>query len=146
MGWEMGKERSFTWGLVFQELFQFGVYKRNQGRVARQVTCAAVWVAVCLGAWRLWLALPGDSATRYLVAGVVALVGIWLGYRLVNIPQFADFLIAVEAEMTKVSWPSGGELIRSSLVVIIVIFLLAAILFAYDLIWQTVFKWIGVRP
>ena len=41
------------------------------------------------------------------------LVGVWLGYRLVNIPRFADFLIAVEAEMNKVSWPSRGELIRS---------------------------------
>ena len=37
--------------------------------------------------------------------------------------QFADFLIAVEAEMTKVSWPSRGELVRSSIVVILVIFL-----------------------
>ena len=31
-----------------------------------------------------------------------------------NMPRFADFLIAVEAEMNKVSWPSKAELIRSS--------------------------------
>ena len=30
----------------------------------------------------------------------------WFAYRLVNLSSFADFLIAVEVEMTKVSWPS----------------------------------------
>ncbi len=79
-------------------------------------------------------------------AGGLLLVGIWFGYRLVNIPQFADFLIAVEAEMNKVSWPSRAELVRSSVVVIFVIFLLASVLFAYDLIWRSLFVLIGVRP
>ena len=32
------------------------------------------------------------------------------------------------------SWPSRGELFRASLVVIVVIFLLTAILFAYDVV------------
>jgi preprotein translocase subunit SecE len=54
------------------------------------------------------------------------------GRRIVNLPSFADFLISVEAEMNKVSWPSRGELYRASLVVIVVIFLLTAILLAYD--------------
>ena len=36
--------------------------------------------------------------------------------------------------MNKVSWPSRGELFRASVVVIVVIFFLAAILFAYDLV------------
>ena len=35
--------------------------------------------------------------------------------------------------MNKVSWPSRDELYRASLVVIVVIFLLVVILFAYDL-------------
>jgi preprotein translocase subunit SecE len=49
-------------------------------------------------------------------------------------PTFADFLISVEGEMNKVSWPSRSELFRASLVVILVIFFLAALLFAYDYI------------
>ena len=49
-------------------------------------------------------------------------------------PAFADFLISVEGEMNKVSWPSRSELFRASLVVILVIFSLAAILYAYDLV------------
>lgn len=143
---QMGKEKTLTAGSLITELFQFGVYKRNQGRIARQVTCATVWVVFALGAWRVWLSLTGGSGYRYLIAGGILALGVWLGYRVVNIPQFADFLIAVEAEMNKVSWPSRGELIRSSVVVIFVIFLLASVLFAYDLIWRSLFVFIGVRP
>ena len=44
--------------------------------------------------------------------------------------------------MNKVSWPSRGELYRASLVVIVVIFLLTAILFAYDLVLKFVVGWL----
>ena len=66
----------------------------------------------------------------------VVVVGLWLCFRLVNLPKFADFLIAVEAEMTKVSWPTRHELIRGSVVVIVTLVFLAAMLTVYDLIWQ----------
>jgi preprotein translocase subunit SecE len=72
----------------------------------------------------------------------VGLLGAWAAFRVVNIPSFADFLISVEAEMNKVSWPSRGELYRASLVVIVVIFLLTAILFAYDFILRAVVGWL----
>jgi hypothetical protein len=42
-------------------------------------------------------------------AGLLLAAGLWSVYRLVNMPRFADFLIAVESEMAKVSWPTGGE-------------------------------------
>jgi preprotein translocase subunit SecE len=67
-----------------------------------------------------------------------------VSFRLVNMPRFADFLIAVEAEMYKVSWPSRTELIRSSLVVIFVIFALSVVLFGFDAFWMGLFQWIGV--
>ena len=146
VGCQMGKEKTLTAGSLFLELFQFGVYKRNQGRISRQVTCATIWVTFALGAWRAWMTISGNSSLRYIVTGAGLAVGIWIGYRIVNIPQFADFLIAVEAEMNKVSWPSRGELVRSSVVVIFVIFLLASILFGYDMIWRSLFVFIGVRP
>ena len=66
--------------------------------------------------------------------GVLMLVGWWVCYRVVNLPGFADFLIAVEAEMSKVSWPSRSELMRASLVVLLMLFLLAAALSCYDLL------------
>ena len=66
-----------------------------------------------------------------------------LRFRVVNMPRFADFLIAVEAEMNKVSWPSRSELVRSSIVVLITIFVLAVVLFAYDMFWGVVAAGIG---
>jgi preprotein translocase subunit SecE len=63
---------------------------------------------------------------------------------LVNYPPFADFLINVEAEMVKVSWPTRTELFRSSVVVMLTIFGLAAILALYDVFWQWFLRLLGV--
>ena len=41
--------------------------------------------------------------------------------------------------MNKVSWPGQSELVKASAVVIIVIFFLAGLLFAYDALWKVVF-------
>jgi preprotein translocase subunit SecE len=71
-------------------------------------------------------------------------VGLWLGFRVVNLPSFADFLIAVEAEMNKVSWPSRTELIRASMVVIILMFGLTVVLYAYDISLTILLEALGV--
>ena len=134
-------------GSLISELVQTSVYKRSQGRVARQVTFAAAAISVSLGTWRLrefLVGLDSDPYIQFGIPGVLLLAGLWLSYRIVNITRFADFLIAVEAEMNKVTWPSRTELFRSSLVVMLVIFFLAAVLFFFDLIWQALFQWIGV--
>jgi len=141
----MGKEKTLTSRSIFAEIFQIGVYKRSQGRITRQITCATIWLAFALAAWRIWV-LTGPTGYRIPLFLTVLISGLWLGYRIVNMPRFADFLIAVEAEMNKVSWPSRGELFRSSVVVILVIFLLATVLFGFDLVWRQVFVFIGVRP
>lgn len=88
----------------------------------------------------------GDSgrALSYLVAVALGGLGVWFGYRLVNWPKFADFLISVEAELNKVSWPTHKELIRASLVVIFTILFLSAILFAYDALWEFLFGLVGI--
>ncbi len=75
---------------------------------------------------------------------VTLIAGCWFGYRVVNWPRFADFLIAVEAEMKKVTWPGKDELIRASIVVMFTIFFLAMALFMFDVIWQQFFSFIGV--
>jgi preprotein translocase subunit SecE len=130
------------------ELFHAGVYKPNQGRIVRQLTCLAVWVVVALGCWALYSTLRGTfESGSYLISGIPALLvmaGAWFGFRLVNWPRFADFLIAVEAEMNKVTWPSKEELIRAAIVVIFTIFFLGIALFLFDIIWQQVFSFLGV--
>jgi len=130
------------------ELFHASVYKPNQGRIVRQVTALAIWVVVALGCWRLYATLRGNmEAGSYLIPaipGVLLLAGLWIGFRLVNWPRFADFLIAVEAEMNKVTWPSKEELTRASIVVMFTIFFLAVALFLFDILWQAIFNFLGV--
>jgi preprotein translocase subunit SecE len=113
-------------------MFNASRYKRSQGKVARQITFAAMAVAICVGAWLL-SEIGGTPLWQYVIPLAIAVVGIWASFRIINIPRFADFLISVEAEMNKVSWPSRGELWRASMVVIVTIFFLAGTLFGYDL-------------
>ena len=134
---------------LLASLFQFGLYKPNQGRVVRQVTAVSVGVVVLLAAYELgwagWVVALGRDTMGfeglpYTVFFAVSLIGLWIAYRIVNVPKFADFMIAVEAEMKKVSWPSRKELTNASIVVVVVILILAGVLFIYDLVWQFVFK------
>lgn len=136
----MSKQKAITPSSLVGEIFHVGLYKPNQGRITRQVTCGTLWVAVALGCWRLQQSLYEFDYWQFVIPLALLVVGLWSGFRLVNYPQFADFLIAVEAEMNKVSWPSRMELVRSSAVVIFVIFSMAIVLFGYDLLWRFLFK------
>ncbi len=78
--------------------------------------------------------------------GLLLVVSLWIAYRMVNVPSVADFLIAVEAEMNKVSWPSRAELFRASMVVLFTIFFLAAVLFGFDSFWRFFFDWLDLFP
>jgi preprotein translocase subunit SecE len=131
----------------FEEFFRVGVYKRSQGRIVRQVTFAALALTLLIGLWRLVWLLRGYAEPAWLcygLPGVFAAAGLWAAYRSVNLPAFADFLIAVEAEMNKVSWPSRGELFRWSVVVIVMIFSIGILLAAFDLAWVKFFDFLGV--
>jgi len=64
----------------------------------------------------------------------------------VNSPKFADFLIATESELKKVSWSSKAELIGSTIVVIVTVLLLSAIIFGTDMMWTFLLKTIRVLP
>lgn len=131
----------------FRELLQVGLYKRTQGRITRQVTLAAIAILVGFGFYR-FSELPSVRAWHPAfsmgIPFVLTLICWWMAYRLVNVPKFADFLIAVEAEMNKVSWPTRTELVRSSLVVLVCILLLAVVLTVYDTVWVWLFKFIGI--
>jgi preprotein translocase subunit SecE len=135
------KDRRMTAGTHW--LFQFGVYKRTQGRIIRQVTFFALLLAIALGAWRL-NELAHTPLVKYAIPFALLVAGGWFVYRLVNLPRFADFLIGVEAEMTKVSWPTRHQLIRSSIVVIVTIIGFAILLWFYDVCWHRLLSWLGV--
>ncbi|MGD9633273.1 MAG: preprotein translocase subunit SecE [Pirellulales bacterium] len=127
-------------GAFVQELFRFDLYKRSQGKIARQVTFAALALIIVLAAWCLndfyENRVGSGNFSKYVVPLTLLVGGLWVSFRAVQMPSFADFLISVEAEMNKVSWPTWTELIRSSIVVILMIFILATVLFFYDFAWK----------
>jgi preprotein translocase subunit SecE len=61
-----------------------------------------------------------------------------------NKPTYADFLIATDSEMKKVNWTTQKELLGSTKVVIGFVFVMAVVLFCYDLFFQLVFYLVGV--
>ena len=109
------------------------------------MTFAALAVAIALGFFRLHQTLYDNIGMKFFglsdwLPGILCLASWWASYRMVNMPNFADFLIAVEAEINKVSWPTRGELFRASMVVLICIIMLALILYSYDIIWRVIFS------
>ena len=70
----------------------------------------------------------------------VALLVFWL----MNKPANADFMIQTDSEMKKVNWTSRKELMGSTKVVIIFMFLIAFLLFSFDIIFGYFFYLIGV--
>jgi preprotein translocase subunit SecE len=133
---------------LWSELFHFALYKPNQGRIVRQLTFVAVAILGCLAAWelhRIRILAELFSGSRYAFLILFASIGLWFAYRVVNYWKFADFLIAVEAEMNKVSWPTKAELWKASLVVLFVIFFMALLLWVFDIFWTLVFQAIRIR-
>jgi preprotein translocase subunit SecE len=129
-------------GTFFRELMHVGVYKRTQGRVTRQVTFAAVAATIALGLLRLSSIMAGKGLEyQFAIPGVLLAAGLWVSFRLVNVPGVADFLIAVEAEMNKVSWPTRNELFRSSIVVLIMMFAFGIFLAGCDIFWKLLLSW-----
>jgi preprotein translocase SecE subunit len=63
-------------------------------------------------------------------------VAIWGAWRIVNYPTFADFLIATEAELNKVSWTPRKKLLQDTVVVLVTVVVMAVYLFAMDQAWS----------
>ena len=77
-------------------------------------------------------------ALQYTLPLLLIALTVWVAWRIVNYPAFADFLIATEAELNKVSWTTRPRLIQDTIVVLITTFLLAVFLFSMDELWRVV--------
>ncbi|MGF1579299.1 MAG: preprotein translocase subunit SecE [Gemmataceae bacterium] len=64
----------------------------------------------------------------------------WFAWRLTNWPTFADFLIATEAEMNKVSWSTRKRLFQDTIVVLVTVLLMTLFLFLVDILWIQLLK------
>lgn len=133
-------------GTFWQSMLGIDMYKRNQGRLVRLCTAGAVVFAALTGAWVLSVTMLGGQGWKieYGAPAMLALVGVWFAFRIINYPVFADFLIDVEGEMVKVSWPSKDEISRATIVVIVTMLLFSFVLFVFDLVWRQLLHWIGV--
>ncbi len=130
-------------------------YKKTQGRPARQIALCVV--VACIS----WLLVSAGALARPVLNGAFKSIGIgaaigWLGvcvvlialsgllaFVLLNRPRWADFLISVQAEIDKVTWPSKGEVRKATIVVLILLVSMAVVIFLFDVVWQWVFKTIG---
>ncbi len=113
------------------------IYKRNQGKITRSATFLAITAIALVGARQLSEQLSGMAV--YWQYGVPTLVLVAIAavtFYMVNRPKSADFLIATEGEMKKVSWSSKKEVFGSTKVVIVTAFILASLLFTVDQVFR----------
>jgi len=139
----------------------FHIYKKGQGYWTRMGTVAAVSLIGLLTADFLYSQFDGFStqpwlskalrATHlqeprgaYLLVVIFSLTYAAIAYHMMNKPMNVDFLIATDSEMKKVNWTTRKQLMGSTKVVIWFMFVIAVMLFMYDLFFQMVFYLLGV--
>ena len=117
------------------------IYKRSQGKNSRLWTAMTLFLIVAVGCWRLHLKLQVYNVWVYTLvpAGVCAVFAAVI-YWLSNKPVIADFLIAAEGEIKKVSWSSRKEIVNSTLIVISVVVIMATGLGLVDLGFRLFFS------
>ena len=131
--------------LFLVNLARFDLYKPIQGWYARVYTALGLGLILAAGAWRVFDAsIEFSPALRFgLPALFLGILG-WVIFRIVHFPPFAEFLIATEAEMNKVSWTNKEDLIRATTVVLTTVVLMTVFLFMVDTLWTFVLRMIGV--
>lgn len=130
----------------------FTAYKPEQGKYTRRGTMAGAGILIAWGAWFLHQQLvrfEGDELWQIgVTVGIPLLFAVAVGaiaWRFVFASRgTSDFMIATEGEMKKVNWCTKDEVIGSTKVVIMFTFLLGLQLFVVDVIFQSLFQWIGV--
>jgi preprotein translocase SecE subunit len=121
------------------------VYKSGQGRYTRMFTVMGGVLIVAIGCFRLNRTL--DAGDVSLWVSTMVPVGLFIGLSilimwLTNKPSLADFLIAAEGEMKKVNWSTREEITVSTIVVISVVVILAALLGVADFMLQLSVTWL----
>ena len=144
----------------------FTIYKAGQGYWTRLGTALGATLILLLTVHFLWTNLPpwieqmtsprnptveqavaARATARNITLGICVGTAVGLGtlaWWLMNKPSNADFLIATDSEMKKVNWTSFKALTGSTKVVIGFMFLVAAFLFAVDVIFGYFFYMIDV--
>lgn len=151
--------------LAEQGWFTAAPYKKSQGQRVRRGTILGLLILAGCGVFTLisrettrgvvdsWSVVLPFSDGRivtllphlpFTLPILITALSLWLAYRVVNFPVFADFLIATEAEMNKVSWTTRSRLIQDTIVVLTTMVLLTTFLFLVDVMWVQVMSKIHV--
>jgi preprotein translocase SecE subunit len=163
----------FVTAVEGQGWFQFARYKRMQGLRARRLTMLGMIALTAWGVMSLWnspmrqawpdnwyVTIPFSNLSdplnnlvftllpsqRYAIPVILFALGLWFAFRAVNFPLFADFLIATEAEINKVSWSSRRKLIQDTIVVLTTVLLFTLYLLFVDQFWGFALSRIGILP
>lgn len=129
------------------------IYKPGQGKLARGIAYLLGVILVVSGAASLYrfinvpgrewvkdVPLIGHISIYNTIAFGVALLGLLVLHLVLNRPRSVDTLIDTEQELKKVSWPSRREVKNATIVVSIVTFVMAILLFGFDEILHWIFK------
>lgn len=122
-----------------------GIYKRSQGKYTRLCSVFGAAIVTGLGCLQLYKKLQAWDLSLWAETMVPAGLFFGLGFLilwLVNKPSIADFMIAAEGEMKKVSWSSRKEIAVSTFIVIVLVILLAMFLGVTDLSFRVFFDWL----
>ncbi|HEV8377392.1 MAG TPA: preprotein translocase subunit SecE [Tepidisphaeraceae bacterium] len=138
----------------------FSIYKSGQGYWTRMGTAAAAAALIALLARFIyksleartkldWIILngiekPGFPTIKLIITGIFVAVSAGITWFYLNKPRVVDFFIATESEMKKVNWTSRKEIIGSTKVVIIFMFMIAFFLAFVDLFFAWFFYLIKV--
>lgn len=124
---------------LLSTLISTNIYKGSQGRVARRSTFIGLVLVFLLGAYAMYSKQSFGASASNITAAIIALLGLWVSFRVINYPVFADFLVSVEAEMAKVSWPTKRELWANTKVCLLFMLLLTLLILVYDLVFRFIF-------
>jgi len=123
----------------------FDIYKRGQGKYTRLCSAFAIAIVAGLGCLQLYKKLQaaeiGLWVETMVPAGLFVILAVLI-FWLVNKPSLADFMIAAEGEMKKVSWSSRQEIAVSTFIVIFVVIVMAILLGTTDIAFRTFFNWL----
>ncbi len=123
----------------------FKMYKRGQGintRLWSGLTCFTITAIGCFRLYQILLSRTNNIWLYTLVpSGVCAAIAL-LTFWLVNKPNLADFLIAAEGEIKKVSWSSRREIVASTTIVIGVVLSVGFMLVGVDFVFSGLFEFV----
>jgi preprotein translocase SecE subunit len=130
----------------------FTLYKKGQGYWTRLGTAIGAAFLGVMISYEIYQQLPpllGGTQERDTRIAVITAVVFLIAYSLwafwfTNKPSSVDFLVATDSEMKKVNWTTRAELIGSTKIVVLFMFLIALFLFACDLLFGGFFHLVGV--